>query len=471
MTEMNSQHDEIKKFDRLADEFWKPDGDFRSLHQINPLRLKYICGNADIVGKRVLDVGCGGGILSESLDEKGAKVTAIDLSEGGIGAAKVRQQLSHSSVDYRVQSTTDLLATHDEPFDVVCCLEMLEHVDDPQSIIEDCMKLIKPDGMVFFSTLNKTAKAKFLAVWAAEYVLNMVPAGTHNHEQFIKPTTLKSMAKSVGLAPVDISGFTFHPFKQTFRLSRDVSINYIMACQKRDMPKHAPLLTTETTSSAPNQDTATPILGVLFDLDGTLVDSAADLTTALNQYLATQEREPLTKETILSADVYGGKAFLRIGLNTEPSQVQIDDFIQVYADLGVQETRPYNDTQHILNDLSERHIPWGIVTNKDEAAALPVTTQFGYREQTSIIVYGNRLPVKKPHPDQLIMAADLLDIAPEYCVYIGDSRSDITAAKNAGMKSIAVTYGYGKHAETWDADWVVDSVSALREKLSELTRV
>lgn len=467
---MNSQHDEIKKFDRLAEEFWKPDGEFSSLHQINPLRLKFIGDNADITGKRVLDVGCGGGILSESLDEKGAIVTAIDLSEGGIGAAKIRQQLSQSRVDYRVQSSTELLATLDEPFDVVCCLEMLEHVDDPQSIIDDCMKLVKPNGMVFFSTLNKTPKAKILAVWAAEYVLNMVPAGTHNHDQFITPTTLKNMAQSVGLTPVDIAGFTFQPLRRSFILSNDVSINYIMAFQKTHTDGETTLLSHQRTIT-PSSTHEKPTLGVLFDLDGTLVDSADDLTTALNQYLVEHNCAPLSKEQILSADVYGGKAFLRMGLNTEPSQAQIDDFIHVYADLGVHKTRPYANTQNILDELSEYHIPWGIVTNKDEAAALPVTTQFGYREQTSVIVYGNTLPLKKPHPDQLIMAADLLDITPEYCVYVGDSKSDITAAKNAGMQSIAVTYGYGKKADTWGADWVVDSVTALREKLSEITRV
>lgn len=225
---------EIAKFDALAAHFWDSQGEFKTLHQINPIRVQFIEEFIDLSGQRVADIGCGGGILSEALDEKGALVTAVDLSEGGIATAKSHQKQTQSRVDYRVQSATELAkeATQGDLFDAVFCMEMLEHVKNPADIVADCAEMLKPDGLVVFSTINRTKKAHLLAVIFAEYIARMVPQGTHNAEDFIKPSELQRMGESVGLKAVDIIGFEFRPLHRDFVRSQNTDINYIFAFRK-----------------------------------------------------------------------------------------------------------------------------------------------------------------------------------------------------------------------------------------------
>lgn len=254
---MNTPHNnsyneqEIKKFNAQAHDFWQRDGAFKTLHQINPIRVAFIEEWMDLSGKRVADIGCGGGILAEALDEKGARVTGLDLSEVGITAAKVHQNISGSQVDYRLQSTHDFAAeiaaevaaevadsssdnALDTALDGVFCMEMLEHVDSPSEIIADCAKMLKPGGLAVFSTINRTTKAHLLAVIAAEYILRMVPQGTHDADYFIKPSEMQRMADAAGLTALDIIGFEYQPLSDTFVRSHNTDINYIFAFRKRD---------------------------------------------------------------------------------------------------------------------------------------------------------------------------------------------------------------------------------------------
>lgn len=230
---MQYNQSEIDKFNRLAEEFWKVDGELKTLHQINPLRLDFIKELTSLSGKNVVDLGCGGGILSESLAAEGANVVGLDLGEEAINAAKAHQQKSHSAVDYRCMASHDYIAAQQSPADIVCCMEMLEHVDFPEQIIEDCANMVKPGGLVFFSTLNRTLKAKLLAVYAAEYVLRMVPQGTHDPKYFIKPSEMSRWAKSAGLTAVDIRGFKYDLLSDSFSLCADTDINYIFAFKKQ----------------------------------------------------------------------------------------------------------------------------------------------------------------------------------------------------------------------------------------------
>ncbi|MGY0399197.1 MAG: bifunctional 2-polyprenyl-6-hydroxyphenol methylase/3-demethylubiquinol 3-O-methyltransferase UbiG [Ostreibacterium sp.] len=230
---MTHTEQEIAKFNALAAEFWHPDGHFKTLHQINPIRLQFIEEWIPLSGKRVADIGCGGGILAESLDEKGALVTAIDLSEEGIKAAKIHQKDSHSQVDYRVLSTADFVdEIRENPLDGVFCMEMLEHVINPAKIISDCANMVKSGGIVVFSTINRSKKAHLLAVIVAEYVMQMLPKGTHDPKLFIKPSEMRHMASDAGLKALDIIGFEYQPLSDHFVRSHKTDINYIFAFGK-----------------------------------------------------------------------------------------------------------------------------------------------------------------------------------------------------------------------------------------------
>ncbi len=226
---------EIAKFDALAGDFWNRDGEFKTLHQINPIRVKFIEEFMTLSGKRVVDIGCGGGILAEALDEKDALVTAIDLSEVGIQTAKAHQKISGSTVDYRVQSVEDYAdeVVNTGLLDGVFCMEMLEHVNNPAEIINDCSKMLKPGGIAVFSTLNRTKKAHLLAVIFAEYIARMVPQGTHDHKLFIKPSEMMHMAEAAGMEALDIIGFEYRPLSGDFIKSRNTDINYIFAFRKK----------------------------------------------------------------------------------------------------------------------------------------------------------------------------------------------------------------------------------------------
>ncbi len=225
---LNADDLELQKFGELAHKWWDKNSEFKPLHEINPLRLDWIDGLVALKNKRVLDVGCGGGILSESMHFKGADVMGIDLGEKALNVAKLHQLESGAKVAYRYISVEQLAAEQPASFDVVTCMEMLEHVPDPSAIVAACAKLVKPDGSVFFSTINRNPKAYLFAVIGAEYVLNMLPKGTHDYAKFIKPSELSSWARLADLNVAGMRGMSYNPITQHYSLGGDVSVNYLM---------------------------------------------------------------------------------------------------------------------------------------------------------------------------------------------------------------------------------------------------
>jgi 2-polyprenyl-6-hydroxyphenyl methylase/3-demethylubiquinone-9 3-methyltransferase len=231
-TDMNADPQELQKFSDLASHWWDPNAEFRPLHELNPLRLGWIDSHAHIAGKRVLDIGCGGGILSESMAALGAKVKGIDLSSEALGVADLHTLETGVHVDYEEIAAEALAAREPAGYDVVTCMEMLEHVPSPASIVHACTTLVKPGGWVFFSTLNRNTKAYLFAVIGAEYIARLLPRGTHDYERFIRPSELAAFARDAGLTPDSFKGITYRPFGQRFMLSDDTSINYMLACRR-----------------------------------------------------------------------------------------------------------------------------------------------------------------------------------------------------------------------------------------------
>ncbi len=224
---------EVAKFEALASRWWDPKSEFKPLHDINPLRLDFIDARAGLAGKKVLDVGCGGGILSESMAHRGATVTGIDLGEAPLGVARLHAQESGVSVEYRNVSVEALAVEQPGHFDVVTCMEMLEHVPDPASVIRACCALVRPGGYVFFSTLNRTPKSYAFAILGAEYVLKLLPRGTHDYAKFIRPSEMAAWSRDAGLQVREQTGLTYNPLTRRYRLvANDVSVNYMMYCRK-----------------------------------------------------------------------------------------------------------------------------------------------------------------------------------------------------------------------------------------------
>ncbi|MGX8882733.1 bifunctional 2-polyprenyl-6-hydroxyphenol methylase/3-demethylubiquinol 3-O-methyltransferase UbiG [Methylovorus sp. SPW-M1] len=219
---------ELQKFATLAHRWWDPNSEFKPLHDINPLRLQLIDELAGLQGKRVVDVGCGGGILSESMSARGADVTGIDLGEKALKVAELHRLESGASVNYRLIEVEALAQEQPASFDVVTCMEMLEHVPDPAAVVRACATLVKPGGHVFFSTLNRNPKSYLFAVIGAEYVLNMLPKGTHEYAKFIKPSELAEWAREAGLTVSGMRGMSYNPLRKHYSLGTDVSVNYIM---------------------------------------------------------------------------------------------------------------------------------------------------------------------------------------------------------------------------------------------------
>lgn len=225
---LNADPVELEKFGDLAHRWWDPNSEFKPLHDINPLRIDWIDGIVGLAGKRVLDVGCGGGLLSEGMASRGASVTGIDLSEKPLGVARLHLLESGQKVDYCKVAVEALAEEMPGAFDVVTCLEMLEHVPDPASVIQACQRLVKPGGQVFFSTINRNPKAYLLAIIGAEYVLKMLPRGTHDFKKFIRPSELGAWCRHSGLAVKDIVGLTYNPLTKTYKLGSDVDVNYMI---------------------------------------------------------------------------------------------------------------------------------------------------------------------------------------------------------------------------------------------------
>lgn len=228
----NADPIELEKFAQLAHKWWDPHSEFKPLHEINPLRLEYIHRHADLTGKAVLDVGCGGGILSESMAGMGANVTGIDMSDKPLQVAKLHLLESGKQVDYRKIPVEQLAAEQPGHYDIVTCMEMLEHVPDPQSVISACADLVKPGGWVFFSTLNRNPKSYLYAVIGAEYLLNLLPKGTHDYAKFIKPSELAQSCRNAELNLIDLIGLSYNPFSKIYSLGRDTDVNYMIACRR-----------------------------------------------------------------------------------------------------------------------------------------------------------------------------------------------------------------------------------------------
>lgn len=234
-TQHNTDPAELAKFEALASRWWDAQSEFKPLHDINPLRLNYIdqrCGGLN--GKTVIDVGCGGGILAESIVAKGATVTGIDMGEAPLKIAKLHGLESGISVDYQQITAEQMAEQHPAQFDVVTCMEMLEHVPDPASVITACAQLVKPGGAVFFSTLNRNAKAYMLAIVGAEYLLRMLPKGTHDYAKFIRPSEMESWVRHADLNMHDLTGMTYNPLNQHYALSRDIDVNYLAHCTRNE---------------------------------------------------------------------------------------------------------------------------------------------------------------------------------------------------------------------------------------------
>jgi len=229
---MNADPTEIQKFSEIAHHWWDVNSEFRPLHEINPLRLEWINANAPLSGKKVIDVGCGGGILTESMAKKGANVTGIDLSEKALTVADLHSLESGLTIRYQHISAENMADREPGEFDVVTCMEMLEHVPDPHSIVQACAKLAKPGGKVFFSTLNRNPKSYLYAVVGAEYLLQMLPKGTHDYKKFIKPSELAHAIREAGLEMESLRGMSYNPLTKMYSLNSDTSVNYLVACRK-----------------------------------------------------------------------------------------------------------------------------------------------------------------------------------------------------------------------------------------------
>ena len=229
----NLDHDEVKKFDDLAAKWWDPDGEFKPLHQINPLRVGFINERANLEGTKVLDVGCGGGILAEALSKLGAQVTGIDASEQTIGVAQNHSNAVGSNVSYYQTTIEEFIANKpEEKFDVITCLEMLEHVPSPGEIIKTCSTILKDDGDIFFSTINRNPRSYLFAIVGAEYILNLLPKGTHDYQKFIKPSELAKWIRDARLSQIETIGLSYNPITDNYWLGKDIQVNYMVHAKK-----------------------------------------------------------------------------------------------------------------------------------------------------------------------------------------------------------------------------------------------
>lgn len=238
MSEKTPQYDnvdraEIAKFEELASRWWDTDSEFKPLHAINPLRANWIDQRAAVAGKKLLDVGCGGGIFSESMAQRGATVTGIDMGEAPLSVARLHLLESGLDIDYQQSTAEQLADSQSEQFDTVCCLEMLEHVPDPSAVITACAALAKPGSELFFSTINRNPKAYLFAIIGAEYILRLLPKGTHEYSKFIRPAELASWVRAAGLELVEMTGMLYNPITKEYKLSsRDVDVNYLVHVRK-----------------------------------------------------------------------------------------------------------------------------------------------------------------------------------------------------------------------------------------------
>jgi 2-polyprenyl-6-hydroxyphenyl methylase/3-demethylubiquinone-9 3-methyltransferase len=227
LTATDALDTEVRKFDALAHEFWDPRGAFHPLHTLNPVRLDYVAQRSTLAGARVLDLGCGGGLLAEALARKGASVTAIDLAPAMIEVARLHAHESSLSIDYQLASAQQFAARAPQPFDVITCMELIEHVPDPAALLAAVARLLRPGGQLFLSTINRNLRSFLMAIVGAEYVLNLIPRGTHEYARLLRPSELARLARDAKLTLRDVSGIEFNPFLRSARLSSDASVNYL----------------------------------------------------------------------------------------------------------------------------------------------------------------------------------------------------------------------------------------------------
>jgi 2-polyprenyl-6-hydroxyphenyl methylase/3-demethylubiquinone-9 3-methyltransferase len=230
--QINVDHAEVNKFEELASRWWDPNSEFKPLHEINPLRLEYIQRLAPLEGKRVLDVGCGGGILSESMAACGAQVTGIDMGEAPLQVARLHLLESGLEINYERIPAERLAEEQPEHYDIVTCMEMLEHVPDPGSVVNACARLVKPEGKLFFSTINRNPKSYLFAIVGAEYVLKLLPKGTHDYAKFIRPSELHAWLREAGLTTIGMTGMSYNPLTQIYKMTDDVDVNYLVAATR-----------------------------------------------------------------------------------------------------------------------------------------------------------------------------------------------------------------------------------------------
>ncbi|CAG0894988.1 unnamed protein product, partial [Darwinula stevensoni] len=436
----NFEQQEIDKFSQVAHQWWDQSGEFKPLHDINPLRLNWIDRQVPLAGKVVLDVGCGGGILSESMAIKGAQVTGIDLSEASLETARLHARETQTAVTYELISVEALAARDPAHFDVVTCMEMLEHVPDPAAIVKAIRQLVKPGGMVFMSTFNRNLTAYVFAVLGAEYILKMLPKGTHDYQKFITPAELASMARHAGLALQKLEGMRYNPLFKSYELTPNTQVNYLAT--------------------------------VLFDFDGTLADTAHDLANATNQALVHHGLAPIEIGFLKPQASSGAQGLLgAAGFTPEHQQYESlrQSFIEFYAKNLSEHTALFDGVSNILEKIETKGLLWGIVTNKSSRFTLPLVEQLGL-DLASVVVCGDTTPYTKPSPEPLLFAAQQLDIAPESIIYVGDARRDIVAAKAANMYSVAAGYGYcaGENPALWGADDVINNPMGLNAIIKEL---
>ena len=229
---MNIDQQEVQKFSELAEKWWDKFGDFKPLHVINPLRANYIASKVDLTGKKILDVGCGGGILAEALSDAGAIVTGIDAAGPGIEIAKLHAQDNNKSINYMESTAEDLLNSSEEKFDIVTCLEVLEHVPDPELLVRTCINLLKSEGDLFLSTINKNPRSWITAIVGAEYIFNILPKGTHEFNKFIKPSSLGSFIRRGSAELIESKGMFYNPITHKAHLNNDLGVNYLMYAKK-----------------------------------------------------------------------------------------------------------------------------------------------------------------------------------------------------------------------------------------------
>ena len=235
MNTENLDQEEVNKFDELASKWWDEEGEFKPLHQINPLRVNFIEERSFLKGKKILDVGCGGGILAEAMGQLGGKVTGIDASPNTIGIAKAHSKSVNSGVIYIQKTIEEFIASNpDEKFDVITCLEMLEHVPSPLGVIQSCSSLLNDGGDIFFSTINRNPKSYLFAVIGAEYILNLLPKGTHDYEKFIKPSELAGWIRNSGLTTKETIGLSYNPITNNYWLGKDIQVNYMVHAKKEE---------------------------------------------------------------------------------------------------------------------------------------------------------------------------------------------------------------------------------------------